>query len=103
MWKSAVARYEAIAGVQVQQLAKAENVAQILKDIDDKEAKFTTHRHDGSKLDKFRSLVSQSLAPIQSIADIVAQATKTASLSTLQLYLNLILCLYSPVIGLPSK
>ncbi|KAI8725461.1 hypothetical protein NCS52_00117200 [Fusarium sp. LHS14.1] len=78
MWKSAVARYEAISGVQVQQLAKAENVAMILKDIDDKEAKFTTHHHDGSKLDKFRTLVSQSLAPIQSIADIVAQATKTA-------------------------
>ncbi|KAM5349322.1 hypothetical protein ACJ41O_005827 [Fusarium nematophilum] len=77
IWKSAVDRYEAITGVQIQQLAQANSVAQILEDIDDKEARFKIHRHDGTKLDKFRTLVSQSLSPIQSVSDIVAQATKT--------------------------
>ncbi|KAI8724317.1 hypothetical protein NCS52_00000500 [Fusarium sp. LHS14.1] len=77
IWKSAVDRYEAITGEQIQQLARAKNVAQILEDIDNNEARFKIHRHDGTKLDRFRTLVSQSLSPIQFIGDIVAQATKT--------------------------
>ena len=89
LWKSAVAQYEAIAGVQFQHLAKARSVSQILDDIDDKTAKFKSHRHDGSKLDRFRTLVSQSLAPIQSLASIVAQATKTASHFSLYFFLSL--------------
>ncbi|RSL87145.1 hypothetical protein CDV31_016307 [Fusarium ambrosium] len=77
IWESAVDRYQAITGEQIQQLARAKSVAQILEDINDNEARFKIHRHDGTKLDRFRTLVSQSLSPIQFVGDIVAQATKT--------------------------
>ncbi|KAK2052809.1 hypothetical protein LY76DRAFT_310882 [Colletotrichum caudatum] len=48
LWKNAVLRYESI----------------------------VKNRHDGSNVDKFRSLVYNSLVPIQKLGGIVAQATK---------------------------
>lgn len=99
IWESAVDRYQAITGEQIQQLARAKSVAQILEDIDDNEARFKIHRHDGTKLDRFRTLVSQSLSPIQFVGDIVAQATKTASPSPIYL-LSL---LFTYVIDVPSE
>ncbi|KAF5716200.1 ankyrin repeat-containing protein [Fusarium globosum] len=50
---------------------------QVLEAIEDKEEKFKWRRHDGSKIDKFRTLVKEALAPIQLIGDIVVNATKT--------------------------
>lgn len=79
IWQNAVEHYERTTGVKIEQLAKAQNVQQILDDIGGKESRFRLHRHDGSKIDKFRTLVSQSLSPIQSVADIVAHATKSVS------------------------
>ena len=56
---------------------------QVLNDIGEDEGRFKRHRHDGSKSDKFRTLVSQSLAPIQSVGGIVAHATKTVRSSAI--------------------
>ncbi|EMT70529.1 Ankyrin repeat domain-containing protein 50 [Fusarium odoratissimum] len=50
---------------------------QVLDTIEDKEEKFKWRRHDGSKIDKFRTLVKEALAPIQLIGDIIVNATKT--------------------------
>jgi hypothetical protein len=76
IWNEALENYEQITGLQVQYLDRANNVDQILDEIHEKETRFNSRRHDGSKLDKFRTLVSKSLAPIQSVGDIVSQATK---------------------------
>lgn len=77
MWKAAVDRYEDTTKFKIQSLAGAISVDEILGQIHERETKFTTHRHDGSKLDKFRTLVRNSLVPIAMLGDIVAKATKT--------------------------
>lgn len=77
IWSAAVARYEATTSAKVQTLAGTKSVDDILMETKDREKSFTSRRHDGSKLDKFRTLVRQSLGPIQILGDIVSNATKT--------------------------
>jgi hypothetical protein len=76
IWKAAIDRYETITKVKIESLSEASNIDQILAAIQERQAKLERHRHDGSKLDKFRILVKNSLAPIQMLGDIVSQATK---------------------------
>ena len=77
IWKAAVNHYEDITEVKIRALAGANSVQEILGEINEREMTFRSHRHDGSKLDKLRTLVANSLAPIQMLGDIVAHATKT--------------------------
>ena len=74
IWKAAIDRYEEITMVKMETLAGANNVDEILDEIHERETKFKGYRHDGSKLDKFRSLVSKSLGPIEKLSNIVASA-----------------------------
>ncbi len=77
MWKEAIDRYEKITLVKIELLAQANNVEEILTEIHEREMKFKSHRHDGSRLDKFRSIVSKSLYPIEKVGEIVASAALT--------------------------
>lgn len=77
IWKTAVNDYERITGVQIQPLATVNDISGVISEINKDETRFKHHRHDGSKLDKFRSLVCQSLTPIEVLSNIVAQAIKT--------------------------
>ena len=77
IWKGAMDRYEEITMVKIQSLAGANNVDEILNDIHERETKFKGYRHDGSKLDKFRMLVSKSLNPVEKLSDMVASAAST--------------------------
>ena len=64
IWRVAMDRYEEITTVKIESLTGVRNVDEILKDIREREREFKDYRHDGSKLDKFRTLVSMSLNPI---------------------------------------
>ena len=77
IWKVAIDRYEEITMVKIQSLAGANNVDEILNHIHERETEFKGYRHDGSKLDKFRTLVSKSLNPIEKVGDMVASAAST--------------------------
>ena len=77
IWKVAIDRYEEITMVQMQSLAEANNVDEILNNIHERETKFKGYRHDGSKLERFRSLVRKSLSPIEKVGDMVASAAST--------------------------
>src|SRR5436305_14173668 len=74
LWKAAIDRYEEITMIKMESLAGANNVDEILDEIRGRGTKFKGHRHDGSKSDKFGSLVSKSLGPIQTLSNIVASA-----------------------------
>jgi hypothetical protein len=74
IWKAAIDRYEEITMVKIETLAGANNVDEILDEIRGRETKFKGYRHDGSKSDKFRSLISKSLGPIEQLSNIVASA-----------------------------
>lgn len=74
IWKAAIDRYETATGTKFTSLASAHNVNDILNEIHERETKFKSSRHDGSKIDKFRTLVSKSLKPIDRMGDAVAQA-----------------------------
>jgi len=74
IWKAAVEHYEKTTNVKLSSV-RANDVNQILAEIKDKNERFELYRHDGSKLDKFRTLVKSSLDPIEKLGDIVAQAT----------------------------
>lgn len=77
IWKVAIDRYEEITMVKIQSLAGANNVDEILNDIHERKTKFEGYRHDGSKFDKFRTLVSKSLSPIEKVCNMVASAAST--------------------------
>ena len=77
IWKAAIVRYEKMTTVKIESLVVVDNVDGILDEIRGRETKFKGYRHDGSKLDKFRSLVSKSLDPIEKLSSIVATATST--------------------------
>jgi hypothetical protein len=79
VWKIAINRYEEIAMVKIQSLAGASSVDEVLSEIHDKEAKFKNFRHDGSKLDKFRTLIKKSLAPIEALSGMVVNSTSMVS------------------------
>jgi len=74
IWKAAIDRYEEITKVKIESLAGANNVDEILEGIHRRETKFQGFRHDGSKLDKFRSLVRKSLGPIEKLSNIATSA-----------------------------
>ena len=77
IWRVAMDRYEEITMVKIESLAGASNVDEILNDIRERETKFKVYRHDGSKVDEFRTLVSKSLNPIEKLGDMVALAAST--------------------------
>jgi hypothetical protein len=82
IWKAAIDRYEKITKVKVESLSGTSNMDQILAEIQERETAFERYRHDGSRLDRFRTLVKNSLAPIQMLGDIVAHATKSVRKSS---------------------
>ena len=63
----------------MQELRGANNIDGILSQIKNNEDMFRKHRNDGSKLDKFRALVSQSLGFIDKLGTIIAHASKAVS------------------------
>ena len=63
--------------VKIESLTIANNVDGILDEIHGRETKFKGYRHDGSKADKFRSLVSKSLGPIEKLSSVAASTTST--------------------------
>ncbi len=77
IWRAAIDRYEAITMVKIETLDGANNVDEILDEIHERGTKFKAYRHDGSKSDKFRSLLSKSLDPIEKLSSIVASAAST--------------------------
>ncbi|RMZ72366.1 ankyrin repeat [Pyrenophora seminiperda CCB06] len=79
IWSAAVERYEATTNKKVQSLDRPKSVDEILVDFQYKEKTFTNRRHDGSRLDKFRTLLRRGLAPIAMWGDIISNATKTTA------------------------
>lgn len=77
IWNAAVVRYEAITNTKISALAGPKNVDEILREITSRETTFSQRRHDGSKLDKFRTSVKNSLLPIEKWGGLVIMATKT--------------------------
>lgn len=64
LWKDALEQCERVSGTRIEQLAEANDVESFLSKVNDKETIVTLFRHDDSRMDKFRSLVRQSLGPI---------------------------------------
>ncbi|KAI9742545.1 MAG: hypothetical protein M1818_003685 [Claussenomyces sp. TS43310] len=78
IWKAAICRYAEISTVEIGSAAGVNTVDEILVDIHERDTKFKVCRHAGSKSDRFRTLVSKSLSPIEKLSDIVSLAALTA-------------------------
>lgn len=74
IWKTAIDQYEDITKLDIHSLQVANNVEDILSEIQKSDEAIKSMRHDGSKSDRFRTLVSRSLKPIETVSEIVAQA-----------------------------
>ena len=83
IWSTAITRYEQDSMVKIESLARTSNVDEILNIISEREKKFKGYRHDGSRLDKFRTLVGKSLKPVEKLGDIVASAVSTVTMQPL--------------------
>ena len=77
IWDEAIHRYEATTMVKIESLAGARNVDEILNAIHERERNFKGYRHNGSKLDKFRTLISKCLNPIDKVGNMVASGAST--------------------------
>jgi len=80
VWKAAIDQYEKIAGVRIATLNSVNTIDDILKEVNTSEKSFLGRRHSGSRSDRFRALLSQSLRPIERLLEVAAQASKGASL-----------------------
>ncbi|KAL8716183.1 MAG: hypothetical protein Q9220_000088 [cf. Caloplaca sp. 1 TL-2023] len=78
IWKAAIQRYEDITAVKLQSIAKATKLDDVLQVVHDKETKFKTFRHDGSRVDRFRGLLAKSLKPVEALAHLTASAAQGA-------------------------
>lgn len=72
IWEEALLKYEETAGVNKQSLTKARSVNDVLNEVKTRESRFLDHRHDGGKLDRLRSAVSESLMPIERLGRVTA-------------------------------
>ncbi|KAL7954774.1 ankyrin repeat-containing domain protein [Trichoderma compactum] len=78
IWKEALDSYERVTGTRIDQLQRTTNIDEILSEIGARQSAFSLQRHNGSRLDRFRTIVSESLAPIEAANEIVSQAVKAA-------------------------
>ncbi|KAL8949471.1 MAG: hypothetical protein Q9222_004419 [Ikaeria aurantiellina] len=76
IWKAAIQRYEEITAVKLQSIAKASKLDDVLEVVHERESKFKTFRHDGSRVDKFRGLLAKSLKPIEVLVHVSAGAAQ---------------------------
>jgi hypothetical protein len=74
IWKEAIDRYEEITKVKIESLTRASNVDEVLSETRKRKTLFQSYRHGETKLDKFRTLVSKSLSPIDKVGSMVASA-----------------------------
>lgn len=82
IWKEAVDQYEKTTAVKLESLDRANSVDEILDGMREREKKFKDFRHDGSKLDKFRTLLGKSLKPIDMVGDVAAAASSAVRRQT---------------------
>jgi len=79
IWKAALDEYQRITGVRLQTLDSVSNIDDLLAQVNKDEEKFNRYRHNGSKFDRFRTLIRHSLGPIGELGNIVTQAAKAVS------------------------
>lgn len=79
VWRAAVDRYMDITQVDLSLIGPVNNLEDVLGEINKREQLFKRARHDGSKTDKFRSLVSRSLKSIDKVSEVVAQGVSNVS------------------------
>lgn len=79
IWQAALDEYESITGIRIQAFDGVNTIEGVLSAIIKDEEKFKHRRHDGSKLDRFRTLVAQSLGPIDKLGSIANNAAKGVS------------------------
>ena len=77
LWKAAVDRYQVNTNLEIQSLGSACSLDEVLSEISKEESKFSTHRHDGSRVESFRSLVKRTLVPIERLSEMGNMATST--------------------------
>ncbi|KAJ5362082.1 hypothetical protein N7541_002926 [Penicillium brevicompactum] len=74
IWQAALTQYKEATNADLGSLTVAESVDDILLEINESDKYFEKNCHDGSKLDTFRTLVSESLQSIQTITEDVSGA-----------------------------
>lgn len=79
IWRAAINRYKDITQVDLGSIEAATSIEDVLSEIDMREEEFKRNRHDGSKTDRFRSLVSRSLKSIETVSEVVAQGASNVS------------------------
>ncbi|KAJ5302288.1 hypothetical protein N7508_007151 [Penicillium antarcticum] len=78
IWRAAIDRYKDITQVDIGSIEAANSVEDVLSEIDTRKDEFKRTRHDGSKTDKFRSLISRSLKSIETVSEVVAQGASNS-------------------------
>lgn len=79
LWKTAVNEFERTTNTKFNELSPASNVEEILGMVQSQENRFNTFRHDRSRVDRFRSLVTRSLYPIEQMSKIISPAISSVS------------------------
>ena len=87
IWQSAVSRYEKITGVEISSMTPARDVDDVLGFTQERSDIFGHFRHNKGTLDKFRTLVGNSLGPIEKVGNCLASAASLVREELLYLYM----------------
>ena len=64
-------------------MALIDNVNEVFRETRSQDAKFRAFHHDETKVDNFRTLVSQSLGPIEKVGSMVASAASASTVTSI--------------------
>ncbi|KAB5560309.1 ankyrin repeat-containing domain protein [Coniochaeta sp. 2T2.1] len=78
IWRAAIDQYEKTTGVRITALNGVNSIEGILAEVNMNEKRFMRRRHNGSKSDRLRTLLSQSFRPIEQLLIVATQASKGA-------------------------
>lgn len=78
-WRAAVQRYEQNTLKKITILPSATSVDDIMNTVKGQQTLFSNHRHDKSKFDKLRTLLTKVMNRIDLVCDLVAQPSVNVS------------------------
>jgi hypothetical protein len=76
LWTEAVQRFEAETRTSISTPGSITSLDELIASLADKHSSFKIRRHNGSRLERLRTLAARALEPIRAISDVLAQATK---------------------------
>lgn len=79
LWKQAVDKFQQRTHTRMTDLATVSTLDELLAVVQSKEKQFKHYRHDGTRLDKFRTFLGKSLKPVEQLLNSLSNSVSVVS------------------------